>query len=239
MIEKIKNEVKLLMGKDTDGHGFEHVMRVYDLAMTFAKKEQADMEIVALAALLHDVDDYKIFGAESAKNLSNARKIMQEANLDAEKVEKICNIIGNMGYNKAMQDIRPQTLEGKVVSDADMVDTLGATGIIRIVAYTVTRKERHQIFEPQYFPNLNLSAEEYKQKGRIGDNFVNHYFEKILKLKNMMMTPSGYAEACIRHQIMVDFFRALFREYNCPEWIEFLENYEADNKKQDKFLLCS
>lgn len=231
MIEKIKNEVKLLMSTGDDGHGFDHIERVYNLAMTLADKEQAHPKIVALAALLHDVDDYKLFGEKTAAGLLNARRIMGAYPLSDEVVDRVCNIIHSMGYSKALKGIRPQTIEGKVVSDADMLDAMGATGIIRNLAYTVTRKERHQIFEPEYFPKESLSSEEYKQKGRIGDNFINHYFEKILKLKNMMMTAAGYEEACRRHRIMVDFMRAFFEEQGRDDWLAYLENYERENAK--------
>lgn len=228
MLEKIRAEVQTIMGGDDDGHGFEHVSRVYDLAMDIGKKENADLEIVALAALLHDVDDYKLVGQAAAECLPNAKRIMQEHKVDALVQKKVCDVIDNMGYSKALKGIRPQTIEGKVVSDADMLDTLGATGVIRITAYTVTRKEKHDIFEKDIFPCLNLSSEEYKIKGRKGDNMVNHYFEKIFKLKYMMMTDSVRIEANSRHKIMVDFFYAFFRENNCPEWIEYLRNYCAD-----------
>lgn len=229
MLENIKNEVKILMGSDDDGHGFEHVERVYNMALNIAKKENADATIVALAALLHDADDYKIFGHDCADNLTNSRKIMAANNVDNDMQEIVCDIINNMGYSKSLKGIRPKTLEGKIVSDADMIDTLGATGIVRIVAYTVTLKERHQLFEKDIFPRLNMSAEQYKQKGQLGDNFVNHCFEKIFKLKNMIFTDSGKEEANIRHKTMIDFFYAFFRESNCPEWVEYLENYEKNN----------
>ncbi len=231
VIEKIKNEVKLLMSSGHDGHGFDHIERVYNLAMSLARKEQAHPESVALAALLHDVDDYKLFGEENAAGLLNARRIMSAHPLGDEVVDRVCNIIQSMGYSKALKGIRPQSIEGKVVSDADMLDAMGATGIVRNLAYTLTCKERHQIFEPEYFPKMNLSSEEYKQKGRVGDNFINHYFEKILKLKNMMMTVSGYEEACRRHQIMVDFMRAFFEEQGYDNWLAYLDDYERENAK--------
>lgn len=88
MFEKIKNEVKLLMSNDNGGHGFDHVERVYHMAMKLAAKEQANSEIVALAALLHDVDDYKLFGEENAKNLTNARTILSSFRL---KFNALCN----------------------------------------------------------------------------------------------------------------------------------------------------
>lgn len=235
MIEKIKSEVKLLMGNDTDGHGFEHVMRVYTMAMDIAKQEQANPNIVGIAALLHDVDDYKLFGKESAEKLINARHILKNNNIDDENTDIICNIIQNMGYSRALKGIRPQTLEGRVVSDADMLDAIGANSVIRTLSYTITKGSR-AIFNPEFFPESNLSIEAYNAKGRQADSFVNHFFDKLLKLKNMMFTKSAYEEAVVRHKIMVDFLRNYFREMNCPEWIAYLDDYEDHNSKAKKWF---
>ncbi|MBQ7285428.1 MAG: HD domain-containing protein [Alphaproteobacteria bacterium] len=221
----IKEKVISLLVQDNTGHGFEHVERVCKTALRLAMQENADVEIVALAALLHDVDDYKLFGAEYAENLTNARTIMREANVSAEKQAQICDIIANMGYNKALKGVRPQTLEGKVVSDADMLDAIGAMGTIRCLAYALARCDT-PIFAPNIWPEINLSAEEYKKPNRSSDNFVNHFFEKLLKLKNMMMTEAGYAEAKKRHDFMLFFLRQFFEEQGCSEWIDYLEQYE-------------
>lgn len=228
MIEKIKNEVQKLMSGDADGHGFAHVKRVYDLAVEIADKEHADMDLTAIAALLHDADDYKLFGEACAANLTNARRIMNDANVSAEMQEKVCAIIQNMGYSKALKGIRPQTQEGQIVSDADMLDAIGAVSIVRTLAYTITTGSG-VIFNRDVFPERNLTAGSYSAKGRQTDSFVNHFFDKLLKLKDMMFTESARAEAKVRHAFMVDFLRQFFIENNCPEWVDYLENYE---KKQ-------
>lgn len=225
MIEKIKNEVKLLMSADNDGHGFDHVERVYNMAIKLAEKEQADSKIVAMAALLHDVDDYKLFGEENAQNLTNAKKILSGCNLDDNRVDRVCHIIQNMGYSNSLKGIRPQTIEGKVVSDADMLDAIGANGIIRTLAYTLTVGNK-RVFDSTAFPQKKLSVQEYKDKNRSDDNCINHFFDKLLKLKNMMLTQSGYKTAIIRHQIMVDFLYAFFEEQGCDNWVKYLEDYE-------------
>lgn len=229
MLEKIRAEVKTIMGGDDDGHGFEHVSRVYDLAMDIGKKENADLEIVALAALLHDVDDYKLVGQAAAEGLPNAKRIMQKYKVDALVQKKVCDVIDNMGYSKALKGIRPQTIEGKVVSDADMMDAIGAVSVIRTLAYSFSKGK--VIFDKNVFPESNLSVESYKLEKRKSDNFVNHFFDKLLKLKNMMFTKSAYEEAQVRQKVMIDFLTAFFRENNCPEWIEYLRNYCAELDK--------
>lgn len=224
----IEDEVRALLARDNTGHGFEHVARVYKTALQLAKAEHADEETVALAALLHDADDYKLFGQECADNLTNARAIMTHAGVSAEKQVRVCDIIHNMGYSKALKGIRPQTAEGKVVSDADMLDAIGALGTIRCLAYALARCDT-PVFAPDIWPEVSLCAEEYKKPNRRSDNFINHFFEKLLKLKNMMMTEAGRTEAEKRHSFMLIFLRQFFEEQGCQEWIDYLEEYEKNN----------
>lgn len=229
-MEKIKDAVRELMSGDKSGHGFDHVERVYKIAVNMAKEENADVEIVALAALLHDADDYKLFGEECAQNLTNAKKIMQLHNVDKEKASRVCEIIRTIGYSKALKGIRPQTLEGQIVSDADMLEAVGATGLVRCLAYALDKchSGTNQIFDEKVWPEVNLSAEEYKKPNRVSDNFINHFFEKMLKLKTMMFTKSGQKEAEIRHRFMVDFLYEFFRENDAGEWIKYLQEFEKE-----------
>lgn len=230
MQSKIREDVKALLESDNSGHGMEHVERVYTLAMHLAEEEKANTQIVALAALLHDVDDYKLFGQTSADNLINANQIMDKYGVAPEVKAQVCEIIHNMGYSKSLKGIRPQSLEGKIVSDADMLDAIGALGTIRCLAFAMARCEK-KIFDATVFPDLNLSAEEYKKPNRVSDNFVNHFFEKLLRIKAMMFTPAAKKEAEIRHRFMVEFLQAFFREQGCRDWLDYLENYEQENKK--------
>lgn len=225
MLKHVAEDVRLLMAQDDTGHGFEHIKRVYDLTMDLCRAENANTEIAGLAALLHDVDDYKLFGQEAADNLTNARRIMQKNGVEVLVQEKVCVIIAHMGYSKALQGIRPTTLEGKIVSDADMLDAIGACGIVRCLTYALARCET-VVFDKNVFPELCLSAAEYKKPNRPSDNFINHFFEKMLKLKNMMFTKSAQKEAELRHQVMIDFLHAFFREQKLYNWLDYLENYE-------------
>ncbi len=228
--EKLKDDVRNLMAEDKSGHGFDHVERVYRLTVKMAQEENANAEIVALAALLHDADDYKLFGEESAQNLTNAKRIMSVHQIDEAISAQVCEIIRTMGYSKALKGIRPQTLEGKIVSDADMLEAIGAMGLVRCLAFALDRchSGTNQIFDEKVWPEVNLSAEEYKKPNRLSDNFINHFFEKMLKLKAMMFTASGQREAEIRHRFMVDFLYEFFRENNAEEWISYLQNFEKE-----------
>lgn len=227
-IEAIKEDVRLLMSADGSGHGFDHIERVYCLAMKLAAEEKADRDLAALGALLHDADDYKLFGQDYADNLTNAREIMERNGVSAGQQEKVCDIIRNMGYSKSLKGIRPKTLEGQIVSDADMLDAIGALGTVRCLAYALSRcnEAGDPVFDPQVFPDLNLTMEEYKKPNRKSDNFINHFFEKMLKLKGMMFTDAARKEAEIRHRFMLGFLYEFFREQDLSDWIAYLEDYE-------------
>jgi uncharacterized protein len=227
MTEKIKATAYKLLKNDKSGHGVEHVERVLKLALKFAKAEGANKEIVELAVLLHDVDDYKIFGTKNAENLTNAKEIMAEFNISADVREPVLNIIKTMGYSKSLKGIRPTSLEGRVVSDADMCDAIGASGIIRSITYAVSDKGGGVIFDRHIYPNVNITSKEYNSSGttHATDNAINHFFEKLLKLSNLMMTESGRKESVKRQRIMIDFLKHFFREEDAPDWAKFLKEY--------------
>ena len=217
----INLQVQSLLSHDTSGHGMDHVNRVLRLALQFAEKEGANEEIVSLIAMLHDVDDYKLVGPELAGKLSNARNIMTNAGVDPTTQQSVLQAISTMGYSMSLKGIRSATLEGKIVSDADMCDALGANGIIR--TYTYSMKNGKPFFDKNIFPRENLSQEQYT--GKCSDSSVCHLFEKILKLKGMMLTEAGRAEAAKRHRVIVDFLYQLFEEENAPQWAEYLDKY--------------
>ena len=221
MIEKVKKQVSELLDKDNSGHGMDHINRVLELSLKFAEKENANKDIVSLIALLHDVDDYKLFGMNNAENLTNTKKIMEDCNVDKNTQEQVCLALNNIGYSKRLKGCCPTTLEGKIVSDADMCDALGANGILRV--YTYSLKNGKPFFNKDIFPIEDMTAKKYTR--RCADSSVCHIFEKILKLKNLMLTKSGKKEAKSRHQIIVDFLYHLFDEENVPEWTRYLNEY--------------
>lgn len=220
MIEEVKKLVFKLLNNDNTGHGNDHILRVYKLAIKFAKEECANQEIVALAALLHDVDDYKLFGEENSKNLTNAKEIMSKVNIDLDIQKKVLEIIKTMGYKKSLSGIRPKSLEGKIVSDADMCDVLGANGIIRLHSYTSLHNK--PFFDRNTFPIESIDPNNYRI---CADSAVNHIFEKGLKLRKLMLTNSGKKEAVKREKITIEFLRNLFIEEDATEWISYLDNY--------------
>ena len=221
MINEIKKQVYELLNKDNSGHGNDHIDRVLDLSLKFAQKETANTDVVALIALLHDVDDYKLFGEENAENLTNAKNIMNKANVPNDIQNQVLASLKCIGYSKLLKGFRPTTIEGKIVSDADMCDALGVNGVLRVYKYSM--KNGKPFFDKNVFPIEDMTADKYTRK--CADSSVCHIFEKILKLKDLMMTESGKQEAQERHQIIVDILYHLFEEENTPEWTEYLNEY--------------
>lgn len=221
MINEVKRQVYELLNKDNSGHGNDHIDRVLELSLKFAQEETANKDVVALIALLHDVDDYKLFGEENAENLTNAKSIMNKANVPNDIQNQVLASLKCIGYSKLLKGFRPTTIEGKIVSDADMCDALGVNGILRVYKYSM--KNGKPFFDRNIFPIEDMTADKYTRK--CADSSVCHIFEKILKLKDLMMTESGKKEAQERHQIVVDILYHLFEEENTPEWTEYLNQY--------------
>ncbi len=219
--EKLRPLIADLLKADQSGHDALHVYRVEVLAADFARSEGADEELTRCIALLHDCDDYKLFGMEAAENLSNTRRIMKEADLPQNMQEAILEAIGTIGYSKRLKGITPNTLEAICVSDADMCDALGANGIIRSYQYALSKG--NELFDPDLWPRVDLSAKEYQTKQK--DTVVNHCFEKLLKLKGMMLSNAGRAEALNRHAFIVLFLRNLFMEERNTAWLNYLNEY--------------
>lgn len=219
MMEEVKEKVAQLLSNDHSGHGMDHINRVLELSLKFASKENANKEIVTLIAYLHDVDDHKIFGMKCAEELTHAKRIMEECKIKQEIQEQVLKELHNFGYSKRLKGYCPTTIEGKIVSDADMCDALGAHGILRV--YRFSLKHGNPFFDRNTFPREKMSAQEYS--GSYAGSSVNHIFEKILNLKSYMLTVCGKEEAERRYQIIVNFLFHFFEEENANDWVKRLE----------------
>ena len=212
MLNEVRISVAERLSDDDSGHDMSHIDRVYALTDRFSIQEglsYVDTQIAGLAALLHDVDDYKLVGRDKALKLENV------------------SIIRTMGYSKFLNGIRPDTLPGMIVSDADMCDAIGSSGIVRCLTYAVSSKGSGVIFDPTVWPISNISAEQYNNSGstHTTDSFVNHFFEKLLNIKGLMMTEAGRIEAQNRDAVMVEFLRHFFEEQGEQRWITYLSEY--------------
>lgn len=184
MIQEAAAYVRSLFQGNSDGHDFDHTMRVYRTAMEIADAEPGcDRLIVALAALLHDADDYKLFETEDN---ANARAFLDSQNMDETKTGLIYTVINSVSFSKN-RDRCPDLLEGKIVQDADRLDAIGAIGIARTFAYG-------------------------GKHGRSLDSSIEHFHEKLLLLKGMMQTEKGKEMAEARHAFMESFLREWEKE---------------------------
>ena len=224
-MDKITDAVRMLMDRH-DGHGFDHIERVKNLAVKFAEKEGADIEIVTLASLLHDADDYKLFGRENADRLINTNQILDKNHVDRETKARVLCVIKNMGYSKSLRGIRPKTIEGKVVSDADMCDAIGAEGILR--AYSYGESNGRPFFDKTLSPLMNddMTSVEYEHIAKNATTHsVQHFFDKLLKINSILLTSAGKEEGAKRQKIMIDFLAELFREEGAVTWSNYLTKY--------------
>lgn len=206
IIDKTIEYVKDFFEKDFSGHDFYHTLRVYNLAKYITKFEECDIELVYLGALLHDVDDYKLVGKEK-EPFSNAKTFLKSLGYSNKKIEQICHIISQVSF-KGKDTVVPDTIEGKIVQDADRLDAIGAIGIGRTFAYGGS----HKI--PMHIPNMeykeNMSAEEYYEN--VGTT-INHFYEKLLKLKDLMNTETAKNMAKHRHKYMQEFLKEFYDEW--------------------------
>ncbi len=228
MIEEVRKRVYEVLGKDDSGHGNDHIARVLKMSLKFSEKEEANKDIISLIALLHDVDDYKLVGEENAKAQINAKRILDEVGANKEVKEQVLTELQSIGYSNLLKGNRPKTIEGQIVSDADMCDALGANGILRIYSYG--KKNNQEFFDKNVFPIIDIDAEQYTKKCQ-NTSCVCHMFEKILKLRRLMFTKTGKEEATYREKITIDFLYHLFDEEEAEDWKEYLDKFLKEEEK--------
>lgn len=194
---------------ESSGHDVYHTLRVYQNAKLLLQEEkEADSFLVLLGALLHDVDDYKLF--KDHVNYENARSFITAKDIDKETQEKIIHIIEQVSF-KGKDSVIPDTIEGRIVQDSDRLDALGAIGIARAFAYG--GKNGRPLYDPNTDDKEASLPDETTYKERKGST-ISHFYEKLLHLKDMMTTESGKRLALKRHQVMVDFLNTFYDEIN-------------------------
>ncbi|SFP10966.1 uncharacterized protein SAMN05216343_10376 [Oscillibacter sp. PC13] len=205
LTERAVSCLRDLFQGESSGHDLHHTLRVYRTAMSIAESEGGDRTVIALAALLHDADDQKLFHTE---NLANARAFLQENGISPELEERICAVIREISY-RGTDSVTPATPEGKIVQDADRLDAVGAIGIARAFAFGGSRGR--PIHDPEEAPKLTMSAAEYAANQGTS---INHFYEKLLKLKDLMNTEYGRQLAAERHAFMEQFLTEFYAEWN-------------------------
>lgn len=225
-IKLLQDLVTKLLGHDMTGHGMDHIQRVLLLSTQFAKELGANQDKVALIALLHDVDDYKLVGIDQSKANTNSLHIMNQANIPVLLQREVIGEIQSIGYSKYLEGIRPTSIEGKIVSDADMCDALGANGLMRVQAYGLAKKQ--PFFHRDIFPKQMEDAHQYRQFG--SKYTIHHFFDKLLLLKSLMLTEPGKKVAETRHQFLIEFLQRFFIEENAQDWLAYLHQFLMQNQ---------
>lgn len=202
--------IKSIFKNDFSGHDYFHSLRVYKTALQIAQKENADVNIVALAALLHDVDDRKL-SPQTYENKDNAVRFLKDRKVSDESISQICRIIDEVSFN-GNDSVIPSTIEGKCVQDADRLDALGAVGIARTFAYGGSHNR--PIYDPEIEPKLDMNKEEYQN---YVSTSINHFYEKLFLLKGLMNTNCGKVIAEKREEYMEKFIEEFMLEWNGEE----------------------
>lgn len=205
IIELARAYVKNKFENEYSGHDYFHTLRVFNMATNIAKSEGADIEMVQLAALLHDVDDRKI-SPQTYKKQTNARSFLKLNSVDDIRIESICQIIREISFGA--NDSAPTTLESKCVQDADRLDAIGAIGIARAFAYGGNHN-RH-MYHPEIKPQLNMTKEEYVKSE---STTINHFYEKLFKLTDLMNTNTAKSIAIERDKYMKQFVLEFMDEW--------------------------
>jgi len=206
IVEKALSYVEQFFARDCGGHDYFHTLRVMHTATRIAQREQADVTVVQLAAVLHDVDDRKL-SPQTCADQANARRFLQENRVEPEKIQLICRIIREVSF-AGTDSVVPETLEGKCVQDADRLDAIGAIGIARAFAYGGSHNRF--MHHPDIAPKLHMTKEEYQKSN---STTVNHFYEKLLTLKDRMNTPTARELARERDQYMQDFLARFLAEW--------------------------
>lgn len=204
------NEMEFIKGifsRDSSGHDYYHTIRVYKLATKIAKQENADVKTVQLAALLHDVDDIKL-SPDTYATKKNAIDFMTANNVGEETIKIVCKIIDEVSF-AGTDSVVPDTIEGKCVQDADRLDAIGAIGIARTFAYGGSKGRK--IYDPEIKPKIRMNKEEYRKNQ--DTTSINHFYEKLLLLKDMMNTTAGRKLAEHRQVVMQEFLNEFMIEW--------------------------
>jgi uncharacterized protein len=199
---------KTLKGAE-GGHDWFHILRVYTNAMDIAKTEDVDILIVQLSALLHDIADAKFYNGDETVGPRMATKFLISIEVDQHIIDHVVQIIENISFKSSLENNRKRfnSIELQVVQDADRLDAIGAIGIAR--AFNYGGFKNRELYNPDILPNLKMTKEEYKKSTA---PTINHFYEKLLLLKDKMNTQSGKILAEQRHQFMLTFLEQFFKE---------------------------
>lgn len=209
VIEKTTEYVKETLAGAEGGHDWWHIFRVRNLARHIAETEPADLFIVELGALLHDIADSKFHNGDEEAGPRMARQFLTSLYVDKATITHIVQIIANISFRGGKNIARFQSSELDVIQDADRLDAMGAIGIAR--AFNYGGFKNREIYNPGIRPDLQMTREQYKNSNA---PTINHFYEKLLLLKGNMNTPTGKAMAEHRHTFMEQYLDEFYLEWD-------------------------
>jgi uncharacterized protein len=208
VIDKTKDFVRAKLEGEGSGHDWWHIVRVYNTAKYIGEKENADLFIVELAALLHDIADWKFHKDNVNLGSEITEQWLKSLEVPEDKIQQVTQIIKTLSFKGGTVDSTQHSIEGKVVQDADRLDAIGAIGIARTFAYGgfINR----EMYNPEKKPQSYNNFEEYKNAE---DTTINHFYEKLLLLKDLMNTEAAKNMAVERHEYMENFLNEFYSEW--------------------------
>lgn len=209
LINKTILFVKEKLANAEGGHDWFHIQRVYKNALLIANGETCDLTIVKLGALLHDIADSKFHGGDETLGPKVAREFLESEFISDTVIEHVIQIIDNISFKGGKTEKTFSSIELDIVQDADRLDAIGAIGIAR--AFNYGGFKNRLLYDPQIAPNMHLSKEEYKNSQA---PTINHFFEKLLLLKDKMNTATGQQIAKERHRYMQGFLAQFYAEWD-------------------------
>jgi uncharacterized protein len=207
IIDKTIRFVRTTLKDAEGGHDWWHIHRVWNNAKLIAKTEKTNTLIVELAALLHDIADSKFHNGDEEIGPDTAGKFLKSINVDEEIIEHVQQIIRHISFKSGFDKPGFHSIELDIVQDADRLDAIGAIGIAR--AFNYGGFKGREIYNPQIKPNLNMTKEEYKNSDA---PTINHFYEKLLLLKDKMNTSTGKKLAGQRHDFMASYLKQFYSE---------------------------
>jgi uncharacterized protein len=208
IIDKSILFVKEKLENAEGGHDWFHIERVYKNAILIARNEDCDLTVVKLAALLHDIADSKFHDGDETIGPKIAREFLEKENVTEEIIKHVINIIENISFKGGNFQKKFHSKELEIVQDADRLDAIGAIGIARTFNYGGFKNR--PLYNPAIAPKLNMNKEEYKNSA---SPTLNHFYEKLLLLKDKMNTETGKKIALERHKYMENFLSQFYAEW--------------------------
>ncbi|WP_067146843.1 HD domain-containing protein [Pseudotamlana agarivorans] len=208
IISKTIAFVKTTLADAEGGHDWFHIERVYNNALLISKTESADALVVALGALLHDIADSKFHDGDETVGPKMASRFLTELHVDTAVINHVVNIIKHISFKGGNETQNFKSVELDIVQDADRLDAIGAIGIARCFNYGGFKNRA--LYNPDIAPNLNMTKAEYKNSTAPS---INHFYEKLLLLKDRMNTETGKKIALERHNYMLEFLDQFYKEW--------------------------